>query len=152
MQAQLFTANVSYGDRPSQFERSFLYRTCGITPVGENWWDGPIVSGAATGGAFYYSYETGSGVSRTVFAKLVPDGSNFIQTKSDGYFNSTYGPFPLVIALVDGKLSVYRPASYPYPHKFNEWQVGTLIGTLKDLGNHLAIVDADGHEITTGLP
>jgi hypothetical protein len=111
---------------------------------------GPIASGVATNGAFYFSRGWGSGMYRTTFGKLAPSGAGLVKTTSGGYFNSGYGPPPLVIALEAGRILVYRPARSP--RVFNEWQSGTLIGVLKDFGDRLAIVDSNEQEIPSMLP
>jgi hypothetical protein len=36
--------------------------------------------------------------------------------------------------------------------KFNEWEDPELMGTLKDLGDRLAIVDNNGQELPSTLP
>jgi hypothetical protein len=111
---------------------------------------GPISSGVATNGAFYFSRGWGSGMYRTNFGKLAPSGAGLVKTTSGGYFNYGSGPPPLVIALEAGRILVYRPAGFP--RTFNQWQSGTLIGTLKDFGDRLAIVDSNEQELPGTLP
>ena len=111
---------------------------------------GPITSGVVTHSAFYYSWGSGSGMYRTNFGKLAPSGPMLVRTTSGGYPNPGYGPPPLVIALEAGQILVYRPAGFP--SDFNQWEGGELIGTLKDFGDRLAIVDSSGQEIPAAFP
>ena len=151
MHAQLFNAKRYFDGGTPPTECSFIYRDCVLTiPENDCTMFGPIASGVATSGAFYYSRGWGSGIYRTNFCKLAPSGPALVKTTSGGYTNSGYGPPPLVVALDAGQILVYRPAAFPFD--FNQWQGGDLVGTLKDLGNRLAIVDSSGQEIPAEFP
>ncbi len=151
MHAQLFNAKQYYDGGPPTTECSFIYRECVLTiPEDDCTMFGPIASGVATNGAFYYSRGWGSGVYRTNFCKLAPSGAALVKITSGGYTNSGYGPPPLVVALAAGQILVYRPSAFPFD--FNQWQGGDLVGTLKDLGNRLAVVDSSGQEIPAMFP
>ena len=151
MHAQLFNAKRYYDGGPPPTECSFIYRECVLTiPEDGCTMFGPIASGVATGGAFYYSSGWGSGIYRTNFCKLAPSGPALVKTTSGGYTNSGYGPPPLVVALDAGQILVYRPTAFSFD--FNQWQGGDLVGTLKDFGNRLAIVDSSGQEIPAEFP
>jgi hypothetical protein len=151
MHAQLFEARRYYDGGPPTTPLSFIYRECAITVMPDNYnLFGRIASGMATQGAFYSSWGAGSGIYRTNFVKLAPSGAGLVRTTSGGYVNSNDGPPPLVVALVAEQILVYRPASTPTD--FNQWQGGELIGTLKDFGDRLGIVDGNGQEIPAEFP
>jgi hypothetical protein len=152
MHAQLFSVKrYADGGSPSSNECAFIYRECVLAvPTDECGWFGPIASGVAINGAFYYSWGSGSGIYRTIFGKLAPNGTTFVKTTSGGYTNGSYGPPPLVIALEAGQMLVYRPSRTP--SDFNQWEGGELVGTLKDFGDRLALVDSNGQEIAPFAP
>ena len=151
MRAQLFSGKVYLADGSTSSECSFIYRDCALMILTEDCsWFGPILSGAATKGAFYYSWSWGSGIYRSFLGKVAPDDDRLVKTSSVAYFNPSMGPPGLVVASEDGQVVVYRATVHWA--KFNEWQNPELIGTLADDGDHLAIVDSDGQELPNVLP
>jgi hypothetical protein len=151
MHAQLFTTKRYYEGMPATRACSFIYRECVLTlPTGDCTLFGPLVSGVVANGAFYYSWGWGSGIYRTHFGRLAPSGGALVQIKSGGYTIFGDDPPPLVVAFEGGQILVYRPARSP--SDFNQWQGGDLVGTLKDLGDRLAIVDRSGQEIPASFP
>ena len=151
LQAQLFNGKVESKSGSYAGECSFLYRHCTVTLTSDNCnMFGPIKSGLVANGAFYYSSPLGSGISYTVLDKLAPDGDTWVLTQSQFYYNPSQSPPGLVVAPGDGKILVYR-ATVSW-EKFNEWLNPELIGTLKDFGDRLGILDADGNELGPQLP
>jgi hypothetical protein len=149
--AQLFSGKVYADDHSVSSECSFIYRNCALTMLTDNCtWFGPVASGVATQGAFYYSWGSGSGVYRSRFGKLAPSGDGLVKTISGEYFNPSLGPPTLVVALENGQLRVYR--ANVYWGKFNDWQDPEFMGTLKDFGDRLAIVHSNGQELPSTLP
>jgi len=148
--AQLFTGKVAVGDSAPTL-CSFFYRECALTPVtGDCGWFGMISSGLVASGAFYFSWNSGSGVFRSTLGKLAPEGAGLLRTTSIDYFNPSSGPPGLVVAREGEQLLVYRATVYW--GDFNEWTNPELMGTLKDFGDRLAVVDNDGEEIPSTLP
>jgi hypothetical protein len=151
MRAQLFSGKIYMADGTTSSECSFLYRNCALMMLTEDCsWFGPIVSGAATNGAFYYSWSWGSGIFRSLLGKVAPAGDDLVKTTSGEYFNPGMGPPNLVVALEGGQVVVYRATVYWA--KFNEWENPELIGMLADFGDRLAIVDSEGQELPNVLP
>ncbi len=151
IRAQLFSGKIYTAGSSAWSECSFIYRDCALTMLTDDCTSfGPIASGVAANGAFYYSWGSGSGVFRSTLGKLAPSGSTLAKTTSIEYFNRSYGPPGLVIAREGEPLLVYR-ATVDLG-KFNEWKDPELMGTLKDFGDRLAIVDNNGQELPSTLP
>jgi hypothetical protein len=104
----------------------------------------------ATQDALYFSWGSGSGIYRSTLGKLAPSGDGLVKTTSGEYFNPSHGPPTLVVALENGQLNVYR-AKVSWA-RFNDWQDPEFMGTLKDFGDRLAIVDGNGRELPSTLP
>ncbi|MBN2575703.1 MAG: hypothetical protein JXP73_14145 [Deltaproteobacteria bacterium] len=150
MRAQLFTGEVSV-DGSTSLLCSFIYRECEITPVtGECGWFGTISSGLVADGAFYYSWDSGSGIFRSALGKLAPSAATLLRTRSIDYFNPGSGPPGLVVDREGEQLLVYR--AWVDWGKVNEWQNPEFMGTLADFGDRLAIVDDAGQELPSTLP
>ena len=147
LQAQLLFATWYDDDGTAGNTTAFLYRNCTITSVTQDSWFAEIDSGVVANGAFYFSWGSGSGIYRSNLGKLVPSGTAFLRTTSDAYFNPGSGPPGLVVSLENGRLVVDRARG-----KFNEWTNPERIGFLKDFGDRLAVVDANGKEISATLP
>lgn len=151
MQAQLFSGKTLDKTGAVSTECSFVYHNCVVTPLGDNCaWFGPILSGVAANGAFYYSWRSGSGIDYSILGKLAPDGDVLAGTSSIEYTNPSLGPPNLVVALEGGQVLVYRATVYW--GKFNDWLTPELMGTLKDFGDHLGILDSTGQELPAKLP
>ena len=151
MQAQLFNAKTINGSGTAVRECSFLYRDCAVTLPNEDCNPfGLIVSGVVANGAFYYSWVVGSGISHSILGKLAPDGAALARTISYSYTNASLNPPNLVVALENGQVVVYR-ATVDWEH-FNDWQNPERMGTLKDFGDRLGILDSNGQELEEMLP
>lgn len=151
MQAQLFNAKTMYGSGTVEIERSFIYRDCVVTLLTDDPNPfGRILSGVVANGAFYYSWTVGSGISYSILGKLAPDGAALARTISYSYSNASLNPPNLVVALESGQVVVYR-ATVDWEH-FNDWLNPELMGTLKDFGDRLGILDSNGHELGEMLP
>ena len=155
LQAQVFNGHVLAADGSILSECSFLLRGCTVTMI-EPEADscatfGPIISGVAAEGTFYYSYRVGSGIAYSVLGKLAWDGAELVRTQSPYYTNPSLGPPNLVVAAQGGRIVVYR-AMVGW-RAFNEWQApAELMGTLVDFGDHLGITDSSGQELGSTLP
>jgi hypothetical protein len=147
--AQLFNSKGHLPNETISRECDFLYRVCQITiPTDEcGMVGGTLTSGLVANGAFYYSWDGGSGIFHTRLAKLVPAGTALVKTESPVYINSTMGP-GLVVQASGATLVVYRVTATA----FNVWSNPELIGTLADLGDRLAVVDSSSQELPTTLP
>jgi hypothetical protein len=130
---------------------SFLYRHCTLTWTNDDCtMFGPIRSGLAADGAFYFSWAPGSGVAYSVLGKLGADGDALARTISPAYLNPSYGPPNLVVAPGTGQILVYRATSVW--NQFNVWGNPEVMGTLADFGDRLAIIGNDGRELGQILP
>jgi hypothetical protein len=152
MNAQLFTAKVYTDTHTLWYQCSFIYRNCTVTlPESDYISFGPIISGVANGGAFYYSWPVGSGIPSSILGKLAVSDGGLGQTVSQTYHNGNTGvPRRLVVTLDSGKLVVYR-ANVSWGH-FNDWQNPELIGPLADFGDRLGILDGNGQELSDTIP
>jgi hypothetical protein len=151
MAAQLWFGTVATESGGWVRTCSFLYRRCELTWTNDDCtMFGPIRSGVAADGGFYYSWAPGSGVSYSVLGKLAPTGDGLVATMSPGYLNSSLGPPNLVVAPGVGQVLVYRATTVW--NQFNAWTSPELMGTLKDYGDRLAIIDRDGQELGSTLP
>jgi hypothetical protein len=150
MQAQLFFGKV-FGEDGTVFQEvAFLYRQCNVTPLTDDQWFGLIQSGVVLNGALYYSWEWGSGISRTSMGKMAPvtpGGPGMVKITSVAYLDRD-----LVLVLENEQLAVYQ--AVVYWGKFNEWESRDAkpTGSLKDYGDRLAVVDENGKELSTTLP
>jgi hypothetical protein len=153
LEAQVFAGRIRGEDGGYVRDCSFLYGRCALAFTddaacksgGE-----AIVSGLVADGAFYYSWITGSGISYSLLGKLAPSGDAWLRTESTRYTNSGMGPPNLVVALGDSGVLVYR--ARVYWESFNDWSYPELMGTLKDFGDRLGILDGNGTEIGARLP
>jgi hypothetical protein len=152
MNAQLFTATVYTDTHIVWYQCSFIYRDCTVTlPESDYINFGPIISGVANGGAYYYSWPVGSGIPASILGKLAVSGGGLGQTVSQTYHNGNTGvPRRLVVTLEGDKLVVYR-ANVSWGH-FNDWQNPELIGPLADFGDRLGILDSNGRELSDTIP
>jgi hypothetical protein len=148
LQAQLFNGKGYSSDQTLWRECYFLYRDCQITVAADDCSFGVLTSGVVANGAFYYSWNQGSGIFYSNLGKLVPNGTSLVKTVSAAYNNSTMSPPGLVLGVSGLNLAVYRAASLA----FNVWSNAELIGTLADLGDRLAILDSSSQEIPETLP
>jgi hypothetical protein len=151
--AQVFAGRIRGEDGSYGRDCSFLYGRCALAFTdaaacksgGE-----AIISGLVADGAFYYSWLTGSGISYSLLGKLAPSGDAWLRTESTRYSNLGMGSPDLVVALGDSGVLVYQ--ARVYWESFNDWSYPYLVGTLKDFGDRLGILDGTGTELDARLP
>jgi hypothetical protein len=146
--AQLFDARGYSSDQTLWRECHFVYRACQITVPADDCSFGALTSGLVANGAFYCSWNLGSGIFYSRFGKLAPSGAALTKTESPAYRNSSMGPPGLVVQASGTTLDVYRVAA----SALNVWSNPELIGTLADFGDRLAVVDGSSQELPTTLP
>jgi hypothetical protein len=148
LQAQLFNGQAFTANNTLWRECYLLYRNCQVTVAADDCSFGVLTSGVVLNGAFYYSWDSGSGIFYTRIGKLAPSGSALVKTESPAYTNPGHGPPGLVVQASGTSIVVYRVQA----SSFNGWSNPELIGTLRDFGDHLGVVNGGGQEIPTTLP
>jgi hypothetical protein len=149
LRAQLFVGKVGVSD--TTMGCAFVYRRCAITiPTYSCDWFGLLSSGVVKDGAFYYSWGAGSGVYRSIFGKLTPEGDGLAKLLSGEYFDTVTGGDTLVVSLADAQLAVYRATTLW--SSFNDWSNPRYVGTLADLDGRLVVIGPDGRELPSLTP
>jgi hypothetical protein len=102
-------------------------------------------SGVVVRGAFYISWTSGSGIRSAHIGRITGD-SELVLTESPAYrFDAP--PFDLMLREVRGVITVERARA----KGFNLWEDGQVVGTMRDEGSRLAIVNRDGQEMAPDL-
>jgi hypothetical protein len=150
LNAQLFHVSGKAEDGGFFRDCTILTHACQVlVPAGEcSQFVMPLASGVVVGGAFYFSWGSGSGVFRSQLGKLVPNGAQFTRTVSAEYKNANFGWPPLVLRVSGADILVHRASSTV----FNDPPTADPIGQVKDLGDALSIVDDAGRAIANILP
>lgn len=148
--AQLFNAKAFAADGILWRECHVVFHACQFTlPTGDCGAPGGILSsGLVDHGAFYFSWGSGSGIYRSRLGKFSANGAVLSRIVSAEYFNANSAPPTLVLQASGSTIAVKRADVTA----FNVWATAEAIGTLKDHGDRLAIVDDAGQELPTTLP
>ena len=146
LEAQLFDVMRSSGDSSERAD-TVLYYQCRLFMLGsvDNRSTGPIASALIAKGAFYFSWEWGSGDVRSQVGKLTPAGSGLTRVQSVEYFNRL-----LVLEASGSDILAYPGVGLG----FNQLPSSGAapVGKLEEAGDRLMIVDGSGKEIPTKPP
>lgn len=142
LHAQLFFAGFVSSDGRRFREQAFVYFDGALFPFAETFGGFGLMSGTVEGGALYYSYSFGSGVTRSVLGRL---------TIQEGrpHFSETGGFSDLDLFLESEGEGVQIEAGQLVG--FNDWSDGAPWGTLVVRDGALTVLDSSGNEITPDI-